>query len=113
MLYHLTSKDEWESGKDSGGYYVPKRFAVDGFIHTSFREQVLATANRKFIGRNDLIIVFVDEAKVGAEIVVEDLGNRGEAHPHIYGKLPLVAVLGSAPLVPNAVGQFDMIPEVV
>ncbi len=47
------------------------------------------TANRRFRGKKDLLLLTINPKKVKAKIVDEDLKGMGEKHPHIYGKLSL------------------------
>ncbi len=110
MIYHMTHKNEWEQAKKTG-YYLPTRFAEDGFIHASTSEQVLTTANRRYKSDTELVLLAIDESKVPAKIVYEDLSNRGEKHPHIYGQLPVKAVLSVFPLLPSVDGSFEKLPD--
>lgn len=106
----MTHKSEWE-GALKQGYYLPTRFAEDGFIHASTAAQVLATANRRYKADTELVLLAIDENKVPSKIVIEDLSNRGEKHPHIYGQLPVEAVAGVYPLLPSVAGNFEKLPD--
>lgn len=110
MIYHMTHKSEWEEAQKKE-YYLPTRFAEDGFIHASNSGQVLATANRRYKADTELVLLAVDESKVPSKIVYEDLSNRGEKHPHIYGKLPVEAIVGVYPLLPSVDGNFEKLPN--
>lgn len=108
-IYHLVQQDAW--GKyQKGRVYEPPSFETEGFIHCSTKEQVLATANRRFNGTTNLLVLVVNTEKVPARIVFEDLRGTGEQHPHIYGTLPLSAVQTILPMLPNAEGVFTKLP---
>jgi len=104
-IYHLVQKDAWGMYQKDG-FYTPPSLEKEGFIHCSTRDQILATANRRFAGAKDLLFLTIDTDKVPAKVVFEDLHGLGEKHPHIYGKLPLSAIQTILPLLPNASGTF-------
>ncbi len=91
-LFHITTAEEAKAARESGTY-EPLGFAREGFVHCSFREQVLATAARLFRGREDLVLLTIDPRAVGAEVRVENLEGGTEDFPHVYGRLPWTAVL--------------------
>lgn len=105
IIYHLVRKDAWKKYQKDG-IYAPPSLKRDGFIHCSTKKQVLATANRRFAGIYDLLLLVIDTKKVPATIVFEDLRGTGEQHPHLYGTLSLFAVQAILPLLPNADGKF-------
>lgn len=104
-IYHIIHQKDWDSATEAG-VYTPPSLAAEGFIHCSTEEQVLATANRRFAGQKDLLLLFINPEKVRANIIFEDLSSLGEKHPHIYGKLPLSAVEIVLHLMPDHNGQF-------
>ena len=65
---------------------------ADGFIHFSFAEQVPATVAKYFSGRDDLLLVEVDPARLG-EALKHEPSRGGALFPHLYGSLPLSAVI--------------------
>jgi uncharacterized protein (DUF952 family) len=50
----------------------------------------------------------VDEAAVGAEVRRENLEGGTTLFPHIYGPLPVSAVVKVTPMVPSADGTFEI-----
>lgn len=106
IIFHITSKQEWEAAQKAG-QYLPQAYAQDGFIHTSFKEQVLNTASRFYAGHNGLVLLKIESDKTGAEVKVENLDGGAELFPHIYGPLPTSAVISSAAFEPDASGQFS------
>ena len=104
MIFHLALRDEWREAVDRGGPYerstLGKSLAEVGFIHCSFAAQVASTAELFYRGRDDVVLLTIDESAL--ELRVED------GFPHIYGPLPLDAVvdvtpIGSTLLMPPAV----------
>jgi len=72
--------------------YHPNSLNKVGFIHCSTKEQVLPTANRRYADQ-DMVVLEINAEKVPSKTVFEDLKSMGEEHPHIYGELPIDAVV--------------------
>ena len=79
----------------------------DGFIHLSTAAQLTVTVDKHFAGRDDLHIVEVDLAALG-EAIRWDLSRGGEEFPHLYGELPLDAVVAYSPLDRDADGAVRL-----
>jgi glutathione S-transferase len=101
-LFHLAVADEWWAAVDAGGPYrrstTGRSLDDEGFIHCSFAHQVAATAERHYAGRSDVLVLKIDTTKVAHLLRVEDLTGTGETFPHLYGPLPLDAVVGVSEL---------------
>lgn len=98
MLYHLVGRDEWARVGDdeyADDEYAPASLALEGFIHFSTAAQLARTVARFFAGRDDLLVVTVDEARVRAPIRFEPAD--GDEFPHVYGPLNLDAVVDVTP----------------
>lgn len=79
MILRITSPTEWAEGRiDDDG---------EGFVHLSHEHQVLTAANTYYKGQRNLLLLVLDEAKLG-EIRVEG------GFPHLYDALTAEAVLG-------------------
>lgn len=109
QIYHLVPKLEWEREKTSE-FFVPLSLAKVGFIHCSTKDQILATANRKYSGVADLLLLVIDTTKIPVKIIYELSKGSGEKHPHIYGKLPIAAIQVVLPVKPDANGKFTNLP---
>jgi uncharacterized protein (DUF952 family) len=105
-LYHITSAHEADNAKQRG-VYVPAGFGREGFIHCSYAHQVLATANRIFHGRQDLVLFEIDATKLGCDVVDENLEGGAELYPHIYGHLKMAAVVRVHDFPCDANGGFS------
>ena len=83
----------------------------DGYIHFSTAEQVRETAAKHFAGQSDLLLVSVDEARLGPALRWEP-SRGGALFPHLYAALPLSAVTRVEPLPLGADGahRFPDIP---
>jgi len=110
-LFHITSGEELRDAR-AAGVYRPAAFAREGFIHCSYRRQVVPVANRLFRGRQGLVLLEIDPAQVPSPIVDENLEGGAELFPHIYGPLPLTAVVRVHTFRCGDDGRFELSSEV-
>ncbi|MCW5771086.1 MAG: DUF952 domain-containing protein [Rhodospirillaceae bacterium] len=93
VIYHICKRTEWAAAERAGRYEGSSQDRADGFIHFSGADQVVASAAKHRAGQAGLVLLAVDEAKLGAALKWE--ASRGGAlFPHLYGALPLTAVVG-------------------
>jgi uncharacterized protein (DUF952 family) len=106
VLYKIMPKQEWETAQANGLYEGSEVDRRDGFIHLSASRQVRATAQKHFSGKADLLLVSVVEEALGHSLKWE-ASRGGDLFPHIYGALPLRAIIEVIPLpLVNGVHQF-------
>jgi uncharacterized protein (DUF952 family) len=95
-LYHIAFRSDWEAAKADGEYAISTRgrsLVDEGFIHCSFAEQVDATADRFYADVDDVVVLRIDPGRLASPVVVEDLDGIGEQFPHVYGPIPVDAVV--------------------
>ena len=97
IIYHITSDQEWNLAQ-SRGEYEPPQFANEGFIHCSYSHQLKTVINRFFLGQKNLVVLEIDSALLQCAVIEENLEGGAELYPHIYGKLPLNAIVSCRPL---------------
>ena len=105
-IYKIVTTSEWQVAKASGVFKGAPVDLADGFIHFSTVDQVVETAVRHFSGKTDLVLVTVDPAALGDGLKYEP-SRDGALFPHLYGDLPLDAVLEEQPLPLAANGRHD------
>ena len=105
IIYHITSKAEWNAARVTGEYQ-PVNYAKDGFIHCSFKDQVMKVANSYYRNSNDLVLLKISTDLVTARVVEENLEGGDENFPHLYGALPVKAVTAFAEIAKDPVGNF-------
>ncbi len=93
MIYHITTKSEWENALTIGKYEAAS-LQKEGFIHMSQLHQIDGVLERYFQGKIDLVKLSVDETKLKAEIINELSPSLQESFPHVYGAINLDAVVG-------------------
>ena len=108
-IFHITTVEEADAAARVGSY-VPGAFDAEGFIHCSYRRQILDVANRRFAGRSDLALLEIDRERLSCDVRDENLEGGTELFPHIYGRLPMTAVVRAYPFQCGADGRFEL-PE--
>ena len=96
-IYKIMRADEWAAlrrNKASDGAPVD---LSDGFIHFSTAAQVRETAARHFADAEGLMLLAVDELRLGDALRWEP-ARGGDLFPHLYGALLLEAVEWAQPL---------------
>jgi uncharacterized protein (DUF952 family) len=109
VIVHIAPRAEWQRAQGDGAYRGDT-LASEGFIHCSEPQQVVRTADRFFRGREGLVLLLIDEAKVTAEVKREP-SPEGELFPHLYGPLNPDAVLGVRDFPPRGDGTFALPAE--
>jgi len=116
VLVHLCGSDEWSRARDRGairpqdcGSDTPGRF-----IHLSTPQQVHLPANRLFRGRADLVLLHVDPALLDSPLRWEPGVPTDPASmlfPHLYGPLPVGAVIRVTAYRPAPDGTFTPVTD--
>ncbi len=110
-VYKIVASEIWQAAHEKGVFEGAGIDLNDGFIHLSTAAQSVKTAELYFAGQTGLTLVAVDTAKLGEALVFEP--SRDNAlFPHLYGALPLSAVIWAKPLPVGADGKH-VFPEFV
>ena len=104
IIYKICPSGMWAEAERAGVFTGAPVDHADGFIHFSTAEQVAETAAKHFAGMTDLMLVAVDGDRLGAALKYET-SRGGALFPHLYGDLPLSAVLWIRPLPLGADGR--------
>ncbi len=97
-LFHLATPGEWDAAQQTGEIRPPS-LATEGFVHCSWGRQVAGTVTKHFDGATDLRALRLDPGRLGeVQLVEEDSYGSGQAFPHVYGPIPLAAVLATVRL---------------
>jgi len=105
MIFHITSRTAWEAALGAG-IYEADSLVAEGFIHCSTAEQYTWVANQRFRGRTDLVLLHIDPTRLRSQVRYENLEGGETLFPHVYGAIPIGAVLNVIPLRPLEDGSF-------
>ena len=106
-IYHIAHAADVERAARAGTY-VPAAFAAEGFIHCSYAHQVKQVADTYFAGHHELVLLEIDPSLLASRVIEENLTGAAELFPHVYGPLPMSAVISirELPCEPN--GSFTL-----
>src|SRR5262245_28874513 len=114
-LLHITERAAWERARAAGRYTAPS-LDDEGFIHCSTPAQVVATAERFYRGQRGLVLLCIDEDRLDVPVRYEGPLGGGpepptERFPHVFGSVPLDAIVDVVEFPPRPDGGFDLPPE--
>jgi uncharacterized protein (DUF952 family) len=109
LIYKICPRSLWHSAREAGVFAGAPVDLQDGYVHFSTADQVRGTAAKHFGGQGDLLLVAVDEARLGDSLRYER-SRGGALFPHLYGVLPLAAVAWVEDLALGADGAH-IIPD--
>lgn len=108
FLVHLCGSGDWGAAQTAGELRPPS-LAETGFVHLSSPQQVHLPANRIFAGRTDVLLLHLDPGELRSPVLWEP-GVVGDPQsmlfPHLYGPLPLAAVVEVVRYLPGPAGSF-------
>lgn len=98
-IFHVTRASDWAEALAAGEYRrstIDRTLEEEGFIHCSTAAQVPGTLARFYRGIPDLVRLEIDPDHLGGV----ELRWEGDpdAFPHLYGPLPVDAVVSADPI---------------
>src|SRR5450631_1686863 len=97
IVYKVLLAAELQQMQRDGVFHGSPADIADGYIHLSCGSQVAATLDKHFSGVDGLMLAAVDLSALGDTVHWED-ARGGQLFPHIYGHLPVGAVVSVATL---------------
>ncbi|MGW1092315.1 DUF952 domain-containing protein [Streptomyces sp. NPDC002596] len=108
LLLHLTEGPLWEAARGIGTYEMSTRGRTlheEGFIHCSLPHQLPGVAEMLYGAGApadaetpaDLVVLVIDPARLSVPVRYESFAPGGEEFPHIYGPVPMDAVVEVRP----------------
>lgn len=102
-IYHCATAADWAAATAAGDYRVSTRGRTlddEGFLHASYAGQVQGVLDRFYADlESALLLLVIDPDRLGVPVVAEaPAPGMTELFPHIYGPLPVAAVIDVVPL---------------
>jgi uncharacterized protein (DUF952 family) len=96
-IYKISPRQAWADAEKTGIFTGAPVDIADGYIHFSAAHQVRETAAKYFRNQPDLILAAIDARALGEALKWEP-SRGGDLFPHLYGPLPMSAVVSVIPL---------------
>ena len=107
IVYKVMSDAELQQMQRDGMFHGSPVDIADGYIHLSSASQLAATLDKHFSGLAGLMLVAVDLSRLGDTLRWEP-ARGGELFPHIYGRLPMAAVVTAVTVERTADGAVRL-----
>src|SRR5579863_7748786 len=92
IVYKVMSAAEAQQMQRDGVFHGSPADIADGYIHLSCGSQLAETLDKHFSGVEGLVLAAVDLLRLGDTVRWEP-SRGGQLFPHIYGPLPIGAVV--------------------
>ena len=106
LVFKIVATEAWRAAERAGVFEGAAVDRADGFIHFSTAAQAAETAAKWFAGRDDLTLAAIESGALGKALRWEP-SRGGALFPHLYGPLPMSAVVWSRPLPLASDGRHD------
>lgn len=90
--FKIFTADQWAQFQRDGLFHGASVDLADGYIHMSTADQVEETLAKHFAGQAGLVVAEVDLSGFG-EALKWEVSRGGALFPHLYGVLPMAAVI--------------------
>jgi uncharacterized protein (DUF952 family) len=115
MIFHITSRKDWEAAQ-AKGEYTAESLPTEGFIHCSSLHQVLPVAEKLYRGQSGLVLLEIDPSLLSSTLKWEPPSGgppspdipESDLFPHIYGPINLDAVVNVLDFVFDSTGKFTL-----
>lgn len=109
-VFHVTGERDWAQARAAGEYRRSTRglaLEEQGFIHCSDASQVAQIANSVYEDFGGwLVVLEIRTEAVPAGVRYESREGGTETFPHIYGPVPIAAVIAVTTLRKNSAGDW-------
>jgi uncharacterized protein (DUF952 family) len=100
-IYHFAAPADWDAARGAGAY-APPGLAVEGFIHAATAAQVPGVIQRHLRGHGPYVRLTLDADALRPLLVFEWSQASGDLYPHVFGPIPVSAVVAAEPFDPDA-----------
>lgn len=98
-LLHIARNEDLATAKSTGRYRAAS-LDSEGFLHCCHPPQLSGVLDRWFRGSVELTLLTIDPEALDAQLVFENTSGGTELFPHIYGDLPMAAIVDERALEP-------------
>jgi uncharacterized protein (DUF952 family) len=113
QFFHITEAAAWREAQAAGEYRMSTRGVTledQGFIHCSLGHQLRGVAELIYGDADDLAVLVVASERLPVPVRFESPAPGAQEYPHIYGALPVGAVISVVPVSRDDAGRL-VLPE--
>lgn len=110
-IWKILGQAEWALAHAEGLFRGSAVDLADGYIHFSTAAEVAGTLARHFAGREGLVLLAVDSARLPGDALRYEPARGGALFPHLYAPLDPDAVTAVHELPLDAAGRHRLPPE--
>lgn len=107
FIYKVVSREVYDASVAAGRFVGQPIDKADGYIHLSTAEQLGETIRLYFAGLAGQVLFQIAALPLGAALRWE-ASRHGALFPHLYGELPMTAVLNLAHVDVPADGRLQL-----
>ena len=100
-LFHLALAADWRAAQQAGAYRgstLGRTLEEEGFVHMSYAHQVPGVLAGYFANvAEPLVLLEVEPSLLDVPVRVETPPGEAQAFPHVYGTIPVGAVVAVHP----------------
>jgi uncharacterized protein (DUF952 family)/ribosomal protein S18 acetylase RimI-like enzyme len=111
MILHIARGDHWRAALQSG-MYDPTVADGSPFIHCSTGRQVRTPWRTLFAEATGLVLLLIDESAIDSPVRYEAPAPGEDGFPHVYGPIPVSAVVAAEPLDPGMATATALPPRI-
>lgn len=111
MILHIAHYDRWRAALVSGTYDCRVHDGAP-FIHCSTGRQVRAPWRALYAITIDLVMLLIDERALTAPLRYEAASPGEDEFPHVYGSIPVSAVVAAEPIEPGMATANALPPRI-
>ena len=109
LIYKICPEALWREAEQAGRFTGAPVDLADGYIHFSTGAQLRETLARHFAGQSDLLLIAIDDERLGASLRYEP-SRGGALFPHLYAALD-PKILRWISALPPGPGGSHLVPE--
>lgn len=99
-IFHFADPNGWQNAQ-ALGQYAPESFAAEGFIHAATKAQIPGVTERHLRGHGPRVKLTLACAALGDILQWEWSDASCDLYPHLFGPIPLAAVIASTAFDPD------------
>ena len=99
--FKILTAEQWAQFEADGVFTGAPVDHADGYIHLSTADQLQGTLDKYFEGQSNLVIAEINLVMLNSSLKWEE-ARGGALFPHIYGDLPMAAVIAHRQANENA-----------